>query len=203
MAKHAIHLRSADPTLDEGLAFARYLNEASEGFFYFMLGQHAEKIISTAFVQPDHDLSYQNVTFAERDNIIVGMVSVYIAEQHGRSSLQPLKRASGKGNLRMMLVLILFASLMRIMDSIADGDFYLQAIAIDKELRGDGIGSALMDFVEEQARMSGSTRLSLDVSDNNERAYQFYKHRGMIVESRWPKRFPVPGLSFYRMVKIL
>ena len=30
---------------------------------------------------------------------------------------------------------------MRIIDLIADGDFYLQAIAVDKELRGDGVGS--------------------------------------------------------------
>ena len=46
---------------------------------------------------------------------------------------------------------------MRILDSIADGDFYLQAIAVDKELRGDGVGSLLMDCVEERARASGST----------------------------------------------
>ncbi len=203
MVQHEINLRSAAPTLDEGLVFAHHLNEASEGFFHFMLGQHAEKIISTAFVQPDHDLSYQYVTFAECNNIIVGMVSGYTAEQHRRSSLQPLKRAAGKRNLRMRLILILFAPLMRIIDSIDDGDFYIQAIAIDKELRGSGIGSTLMDFAEEQARKSGSARLSLDVSANNKGACQFYKHRGMSIESRWPKHFPLPGLSFYRMVKTL
>ncbi len=41
----------------------------------------------------------------------------------------------------MKIELILFAPLMRIIDSIADGNFYLQAIAVDKELRGDGVGS--------------------------------------------------------------
>ena len=67
MDRHSIVLRAANPTFDEGLAFARYLDEAAEGFFRFMLGRRAGYITATAFAQPDHDLSYQNVTFAERD----------------------------------------------------------------------------------------------------------------------------------------
>jgi ribosomal protein S18 acetylase RimI-like enzyme len=179
MDERSITLRAANPTFDDGLAFARYLDEAAEGFFRFMLGRRAGHIIATAFTQPDHDLSYQNVTFAERDNVTVGMVSGYTAEQHGRSSRQPLKQAAGRQNLRMRIVLVLFAPLMRIIDSIADGDFYLQAIAVDKELRGDGVGSILMDSFEERARASGATRLSLDVSAKNEEARRFYERRGM------------------------
>jgi ribosomal protein S18 acetylase RimI-like enzyme len=129
------------------------------------------------------------------------MVSGYTAEQHRRSSHQPLKQAAGRHHLRMRAVLILFAPLMRIIDSIDDGDFYLQAIAVDKELQGDGVGSVLMDSLEERARSSGSTRLALDVSAKNERARRFYERRGMTLESQWPKRLPVPGLRFYRMTK--
>ena len=160
MDRHSIVLRAAKPTFDEGLAFAHYLDEAAEGFFRFWLGRRAAEIIATAFTQPDHDLSYQNVTFAERDNVIVGMVLGYTAEQHRRSSREPLKRAAGRSNLQMRIVGMLFAPIMRIIDSIADGDFYLQAIAVDTELRGNGVGSVLMDSSEERARASGSTRLS-------------------------------------------
>ena len=168
----------------------------------FMLGRRAGDIIATAFAQPDHDLSYQNVTFAERDNVIVGMVSGFTAERHRRSSrFKPVKRAAGRRNLRMRIVLILFAPLMRIIESTADGDFYIQAIAVDKELRGDGVGSVLMDSFEERARASGSTRLSLDVSAKNEGARRFYERRGMNVESQWPQRLAIPGLKFYRMTK--
>ena len=97
--------------------------------------------------------------------------------------------------------MILFARPMRAADSIADGDFYLQFIAVDKALRGDGIGSALMDSFEEQARASGSTRLSLDVSAKNQGACRFYEHRGWSIESRWPKRLAIPGMKFDRMIK--
>ena len=203
MDRQSIVLRAAKPTFDEGLAFARYLDEAAEGFFRFMLGRRAAHIIATAFAQPAHDLSYQNVTFAERGKLIVGMVSGYTAEEHRRSSRRPLKQAAGRCNLRMRVVLVLFAPLMRIIDSISDGDFYLQAIAVDKELRGDGLGSVLMDHLEERARASGSARLSLDVSARNEGARRFYERRGMAVTSQWPKRLPVPGLRFYRMTKTL
>jgi len=203
MNKSSINFRAANPTLDDGLEFARYLDAAAEGFFHFMLGPRAGYIIATAFVQPDHDLSYQNVTFAERDNVTVGMVSGYTAEQHRRSSRQPLKQAAGRWNLRMKIVMVLSAPLMRIIDSIADGDFYLQGIAVDKELRGDGVGSALMDFFEEQARVSGATRISLDVSSKNEGARRFYERRGMSIESQWPKRLPIPAIKFYRMAKMI
>ena len=140
MDQHSVTLRAANPTFEEGLAFALYVDQAAEGFFRFMLGRRAGHIIATAFAQPDHNLSYQNVTFSECDNVIVGMVSAHTAEQHRRSSRQPLKQAAGRRNLRMKVVLILFAPLMRITDSIADGDFYLQFIAVDKELRGDAVG---------------------------------------------------------------
>ena len=90
---------------------------------------------------------------------------------------------------------------MRIIDSIADGDFYVQTIAVDKELRGAGVGSVLMDSCETRARASGSTRLSLDVSAKNEGARRFCEGRGMTVESQWPKRLAIPGLKFYRLTK--
>ena len=98
---------------------------------------------------------------------------------------------------------MLFAPLMRIIDSIADGDFYLQAVAVDKELRSDGVGSVMMGSFEDRARASGATRLSLDVSAKNVRARRFYERHGMTVESQWPKRLAIPGLKFYRMTKML
>jgi len=203
MPKSPIKFRTANPTFDEGQVFARYLDQAAEGFFRFMLGRRSVDIIATAFTQPGHDLSYQNVTFAEREKVIVGMVSGYTAEQHRRSSDRPLKQAAGRFHLRMMVISTLFAPLFRIIDTIADNDFYIQAMAVAKELRGEGVGSTLMDFVEDHARVYGSTRLSLDVSAGNKGARKLYEHRGMTVESQWPKRLAIPGVKFFRMVKAL
>jgi ribosomal protein S18 acetylase RimI-like enzyme len=202
MDQQSIVLRSAKPIIDEGLMYARYLDEAAEGFFRFMLGRRVADIIATAYTHPDHDFSYQNVTFAEHDEVIVGMASGYTAEQHRRFSEQPLKQAAGNRALRMRVVRVLCAPLWRILNTLADGDFYLQAIAVDKELRGEGVGSTLIDSIEDRARATGSTRLSLDVSAKNEGARRLYERRGMTVESGWPKLFFIPRL-FVRMVKLL
>ena len=201
MDQHAIILRAANPQFEDGLACARYLDQSAEGFIHFWLGPRADNIVAKAFLEPDHNLSYQNVTFAERGSETVGMVCAFTAEQHHRFSLEPLQRAAGERNLRKWILDIIFAPMMRIVDSIPDGDFYLNSIAVDEEVRGDGVGSVLMDFVEERGRASGSTRLSLDVSAKNQGACRFYERRGMRVDSRWPKRFPIPGLTFYRMTK--
>jgi GNAT superfamily N-acetyltransferase len=199
---HSIVLRAAEPTVDEGLVFARYLDEAAEGFMRFMLGRHAPQIIAEAYTQPDNDYSFQNVVFAEHEGSIVGMAAGFTAKDHRRFSDLPLKRAAGFPALRMRAVSILCAPLLRILKSIPDGSFYLLAMAVEEEMRGRGVGSSLFDSVELRARRSGSSRLSLDVSVKNEGARQLYERRGLSVAARWPKLRIVPPL-FVRMTKAL
>lgn len=197
--QHSIVLRAARPTFDEGLVCARYLDEAAEGFNRFWLGRRVAQIIANAYVQPDHNYSFQNVTFAELDDQVVGMALGFNARQYRQFSEQPLKEAAGGHALRMTVVKILLGPMFRIMETISDDEFYLLAIAVDKELRGEGVGAALMDSTEERARAGGSTRLSLDVSSGNKSARRLYERLGMTVESQWPKHMPM----LYRMTRAL
>ena len=203
MDQHETVLRAARPTLEEGREFARYLDTAAEGFFGLWLGARSTEVLASVFVQPDHDLSFQNVIFAERDQVLVGMVSGYTAEQHRRSSLRPLKQVAGSWNVRFHVVSILFGPFLRIIDTIDDGDFYLQAIAVDKDVRGAGVGGDLMDSMEDHAIATGSARLVLDVSAENQGARRFYEGRGMAVASRWPERWAIPKFKMLRMAKSL
>ena len=167
-----------------------------------MFGQGFEEIIATAFLEPDHDMSFENVTFAECEETIVGMLLAYTEAQHRRSSHQPLRNAAGRLRLRMRMTELLLAPLMRLNDSIEEGDYYLQFIAVDKTVRAGGIGSVLMRALEAKAQESGSTRLSLDVSISNTVARRFYERRGWSAEWEWPKVWFMPSLSV-RMVKPL
>jgi len=203
MDQHSLNLRAATPTLDEGLVCARYLDEAAEGFFRIMLGRRAPEILAKAYAQPDNSYSYENVIFAEHDGRIVGMALGFTAEEHHRFSDRPLKQAAGFPALRMRTVQLLIRPMLQVLKTIADGDFYLLSIAIDEDQRGQGVGSALIDSIEERARASGSTRLSLDVAVKNEGARSLYERRGMTVKSRWPKRLNLPGLGLLRMTKTL
>ncbi len=201
MDAQQITLKKALPQFNEGLYFARYLNMAAEGFFRLMLGRQFDQIVAKAFMQPNHDLSYQHVIFAELDGKIVGMFSGYTGEQHHRHSNHLLQHAAGRWNLRMRVVSFLFAPMMRIIDSVENEDFYLQAIAVDSDLHGKGIGSKLMAEVEVLARKQGSKRLALDVSGTNKKARELYERLGFSVQSKWPKHFRIKAFEFYRMAK--
>jgi ribosomal protein S18 acetylase RimI-like enzyme len=200
--EQSISLRPAKPEFEEGLLFAHFLDLAAEGFFRFMLGCKSESIIATAFIDSGHTLSYENVIFAEIDKKIVGMSSTFTENQHRMFSDEPLRRATKRNAIRMQLVRILFAPLWRILETIPEGDFYVQGIAIEPEFRGRGIGSLLMKDIENRAKASGSSRLSLDVSAKNNDARRLYKRLGMIESSAWPNSRFLPTV-FIRMSKYL
>lgn len=203
MEEPQIILRNAKASNEDGLVFAKYVDIASDNFFQFLLGPRFKEIIAEAFLQTGHDMSYQYVMFAEKESEIVGMYLGYTAEEHHSASKEPLIKAAGPRNFRMKIINTIFAPLMRISDNIPKGDFYLQFIAVDESVLGGGVGAILMDSFEDRARACKSKRISLDVTASNRVALEFYKHRGMVVESQWPKRIPLPGLKFYRMIKSL
>lgn len=201
MNQLAIVLRHADPIYDDGLAFAHYLNEAFEGLIRKALGRRFKDIIAKAFIQSGHDFSYQHTIFAERDKAVVGMVTGYTAEQHRRASDQELKTAAGN-HISSRIGASLLCIRLRYLGTHADGDFYLQAIAVDEGHRGKGIGSVLMEAIEERARSSGSRRLFLDAAARNERVRRFYERRGMTVESEWFSS-PIMPTFIVHMTKLL
>jgi ribosomal protein S18 acetylase RimI-like enzyme len=203
MCRSTVTLRAAKPIYKEGMVCARYLDEVAEGFFRFLLGRRFEAILGRAYLQPGHSYSFENVAFAERDGLIVGMSLGFTAARHREFSDRPLREAAGLTAWRMRAVMALCAPLMRMLNTLAEGDFYLLSVGIDEEHRGEGIGSLLVDSIEEQAHEAGSTRLSLDVAAKNVGARRLYERRGMIVESQWPKRLPLPGIKLLRMTKAL
>ncbi|ODB84586.1 hypothetical protein A3193_17530 [Candidatus Thiodiazotropha endoloripes] len=197
-----ILLRPAKPEFEEGLQFAHYLDQAAEGFFRIMLGRESESIIATAYIDRGHSLSYEHVIFAEVDTKIVGMSSSFTEKQQRMFSEEPLQSAAKRNVIRLKLMRILFAPIWRILETIPEGDFYVQGIAIEAEFRGAGIGSILMQEIENRARASGSTRLSLDVSAKNDGARRLYKRLGMVESSKWPNSSFIPTV-FIRMTKYL
>ncbi len=200
LAHNPILLRSARPDRNEGLRFARYMDQAAEGFFRFLLGRRAEAIMASAFLEPQHSLSYQYVTFAERSGELVGMTSAYTGAQLRGFSESSLVRAAGNFPLRLKCMRVLLAPVFRILNTVADEDFYLQGISVEPSLRGEGIGSILMDDIEQRASASGSKNLCLDVAAKNTGARRLYERRGMIEMSKWPDAGILPPL-FVRMAK--
>ncbi len=198
-----VELRPAVPDESEGLRFAHYLEAAADGLFRFMLGRRFDSIIAKTFPETGHDMSYEYVTFAERDGDIVGMVSGYTADQHKSASSNVLLRAAPLRIFRLLAVMSIASRALRFTDQVAHGDYYLQAVAVDPEARGGGIGSILLDHAESVATAAGSQRLVLDVAEDNPAAKRLYERRGMSFEAQSPRIAFVPNSSFIRMVKPL
>ena len=202
MSQDSIRLRPAQPDYDEGIVFARYMDHAADGLFRFMLGQHVEPVIASAFLEPEHSLSYAYVTFAELGGELVGMSSAYTGLQLRRFSEKPLERAAGRNVFRLKCVSLILWPMIRILESVADDDFYLQGLAVEPGMRSKGVGSALLADVERRANRSGSSSLCLDVADKNKGAQALYARRGMIRSSQWPNMGFLPPL-LVRMTKSL
>ncbi len=58
------------------------------------------------------------------------------------------------------------------------GELLLDGIAVDPEARGQGIGTRLLQAIEEHARALGETSIRLDVIDTNPGARRLYERMG-------------------------
>lgn len=192
--KSNMNLRAAKQELSDGLVFARYMNQASDDFFKFLLGRNSEKIIADAYLSPNHSLSYENVTFAEKEGVVIGMISAFTSVQHRNFSEEPLKMAASNVSLRMKVIHFMLHPLFNILSTIGENDYYLLGIAVEPNCRGQGVGTILMNEIEARAKNSDSSRISLDVAANNSGARKMYESRGMVEISKWPSKFISPLL---------
>ena len=65
---------------------------SADGLFRLMFCPRFESIVARSFVDRGHDLSFEHVTFAVRDDERVGMMSAYSSRQHSGFSTKPLMR---------------------------------------------------------------------------------------------------------------
>jgi ribosomal protein S18 acetylase RimI-like enzyme len=74
----------------------------------------------------------------------------------------------------------------------AAGTWFLMAIAVFAEFRSLGIGGAMLNEAEGQARQAGATQVSILVESANPRAERFYHRAGFREFARRPY-IPFPG----------
>lgn len=203
MAPEALTIRPATATLNEGVLFARFLNVAADEAFRGLLGKDYDRVIGEAYLSPGHDLSYENVVFAELSGRIAGMASGYTSQQHEQSSDEPLRRAAGMRMLRMTAFSVLARGMKRFIKTVPDGDYYILAVAVSDQDRGSGIGSRLLDYCEETGRAAGCAHIVLDVTEKNVGARRLYERRGMTVVATSPSVLRIPNTRAHRMSKPL
>lgn len=68
--------------------------------------------------------------------------------------------------------------------SLRPGECYIYSVVVDESLRGRGIGNAIMEQIEEQARLAGAQVAFLRVISGNEPARRLYLRRGYRIVAR-------------------
>lgn len=184
-------IRKAEPTIEEGRIYARFLDVAAEGFFKGILGNQAYDIIAQAYLSENNSYSYKTASFAVLDSKIVGMVSGYSSSDKEGFEEKSLRKLIGKSNIRLWMFSVAEIFLSNRMGPKGKGDFYIQAIAVDEKMRGHGVGKQLMEYIESKAVEESNISISLDVSSKNSKAISLYEKRGMTKDSYWPKK-PLP-----------
>lgn len=89
----------------------------------------------------------------------------------------------------------------RVTPPVPTDSLYVISLAVMPEHRGEGIGSALLRRVVEEALESGLRTVSLDVAGRNGDAIRFYQREGFVViaEGHAPPRRGSPHVSSIRM----
>lgn len=66
-----------------------------------------------------------------------------------------------------------------------DGELRLNALSVRSSMRGQGIGTSLLQAVFDLARVNGSSLVQLNVVDTNPRARRLYERMGLVPARTW------------------
>lgn len=183
-------LRGARRDLVDGRRYARYLDIAADGLFGAMLGSAADEVIANASLRAGTEFDVASAVFAEAAGQVVGMCSGSMTNPD--AGLPLTLRDVGWRAPRALAVALWTYPLLSALTRRGPGEWYLQSIAVDSQVRGGGVGSMLFADAIERARTAGATRLVLDVADDNPRARALYERLGMT--RQWSsRRVPLAG----------
>jgi ribosomal protein S18 acetylase RimI-like enzyme len=162
----------------------------------------ALRLAKAAFTVERSGFGYDRTLVAEVDGSIVGQAIRFSGAEWGRRAQSrtgmALLRAAG---LRFGRVLREGIRHARFTHPIAWDSLYVISLAVVPDHRSQGIGSALLRRVVEEALQAGLRSVSLDVALRNEGAIRFYEREGFvkIAEGHAPPRRGSPDVASLRM----
>lgn len=80
-----------------------------------------------------------------------------------------------------------------------DDEFYIDTICVHPAMRGQGVGTMLLQFAEEIGRAKGHHKLALNVELQKDKARKLYEKMGFVVTEPWE----IIGEPFHHMVKVI
>jgi ribosomal protein S18 acetylase RimI-like enzyme len=189
-------------TSSDAADIARLLLLSAEHFLPAVFGERIEDGLATLAAKKGTLFSSSHACVAVADGRTAGMLLGYSGVEKGKEDLATglgLFKALGFDMPRRLGRLL---RVQRMVSFLRRDEWYLSNVAVYPELRGRGIGRALLLNAEERARGSGTSAIVLDVETDNPSAIRLYTGLGYSVASATPPLM-LDGrkFAFYRMRK--
>jgi ribosomal protein S18 acetylase RimI-like enzyme len=194
-----VHLRGAYPSDSENFASLFLI---SEPFYQLIFGDDIAGVIEKLFKRDDNLFSYRHVLVADFQGEAAGILLGYdceMSEKEGQRTDVMLLNLSYLNDPDKLKV---YRSFNNSLEKFSKDEFYVSNLAIYEKFRGLGIGKALMEMAEREAKKLGSKKIILDLGSENISATFFYAKLGF----KMREEYCIPGsggldFCFSRMEK--
>lgn len=190
------HLQNGLPTPQYAAAYAELAMMAGGRWWAQMLGPCGHAVMAALYLQSNTLYSSDKVIFSVVGQNVRGMINGFSHAQEQAASQATdtaLFKALGWRSWRLVRGSLWFALRGVRFDGRADGDFYIQGIAVYPDSRGQGISHVLMDAMARRAQALQCRQLVLDVALDNAPAIGAYKRYGFVMMRQTPSRRPLVG----------
>lgn len=181
-------IRKATPHDVEAIVAAIY--EAGHEFLPWLFGDNHRRIIHELAISENSSFSWTNAHIYEQQGKTAGVVISYPSKLESEMDI-----GTHRIFRHYMGFWELFWFIRRARKAVRyfikpKNSYYILAIAVFAEHRGQGIAGALLDYVAAFAHKGHYTSLALEVEDDNTSAIRSYKKNGFTAVGRVPlKRF--------------
>lgn len=184
-------IRSAKP--EDASAASRLLYDALHDIAHQLTGEESKegaiRILEQFFREDEGRLSYKQAAVKEIDGVTAGIIVAYGGDQAAeldRPIIERLRRLKDDDAITL--------------DKEADDDeYYIDTLSVSPAFGGQGIGTALIGYMEERARDLDYGKIALAVVTGNDRAYALYERIGYNTD----KQITINGHPYRHMVKML
>lgn len=170
------------------------------GYSLFEFGGHpGNRTLTGLFQRGGHRFSFEETTVAEMDGKAAGFMISYAGARLSSLDLGVGRQWFSLYGLRGFFRLAFRAIPMMGVHEAERDEYYVSNLAVLPRFQGQGIGTRLLAFADEQARRAGLMKCSLNVESANHGAFHLYERMGY--------RRVLDGsdasseVKYYRMVK--
>ena len=147
--------------------------------FFYHNKENTAKVLEKLIILGENNLGHEHFYVVMHREQVIGILW-YFASNHYRLGETKFlfKNLNPIDAIRFLLIDIKDSL---ILSHLNKCDFYLAGVAVDKEFRGQGVGSMILDRGIIMARQRGCKRVVLDVSLDNPDAKRLYERIGFEV----------------------